>query len=267
MELIHKTGKVLWWKKFPFSQISVWEARVFVFELTGQIINYKSWLLGFVVWKNIIRLSWIFFVFSQQKNDNCSSKYCSIYRNNETTERIWQTFYMVSMNEKLYTRIFRRETSRTGEEHGKWIDQQLSLFLNLKKTFKTERSQTRKQVTLWCALKIVSGWRMSFLRIRKNSKQQRHCMKTVETDLLPKSTVSLRLLNFQNVFNRRIKNTVNKNFTYQRKIQSMELRFGTSNPRIFSHWSTGNNVVPWIKSKFVSFEYSLKSLHRKATLG
>ena len=136
-----------------------------------------------------------------------------------------------------------------------------------KKTFKTERSQTRKQVTLWCALKIVSGWRMSFLRIRKNSKQQRHCMKTVETDLLPKSTVSLRLLNFQNVFNRRIKNTVNKNFTYQRKIQSMELRFGTSNPRIFSHWSTGNNVVPWIKSKFVSFEYSLKSLHRKATLG
>ena len=88
-------------------------------------------------------------------------------------------------------------------------------------------------MTQRCALKKVSKWRMIFLRIKKSSKQKRHCRKTIETGLLPKGTVSLRLLDFQKRFNRRIKNTIIKNFAFQRNDQSMEMRSGIRDPRIF----------------------------------
>ena len=60
-------------------------------------------------------------------------------------------------------------------------------------------------MTLRCALKKISDWKMSILRIEKNPKQKKPCRKTVETDLFPKGTVTLSLLDFQNIFNWRIK--------------------------------------------------------------
>ena len=173
------------------------------------------------------------------------------------------------MHEKNIVHLtFRTKTQRTRNEHGKWIDQQLSPFLIFSKSFKIKRSQARKQVSLRCALKKVSEWRMSFLRIKKSPKQKRHCRKTVTTDLLPKSTVSLRFLDFQNLFIRRIKNTKNKNFRFHRNIQSMELRFGTRGRRIFFALVNREQCGALKKIEVCFFfQYFSQSLIRKTTVG
>ena len=84
--------------------------KFFEIELTGKIFDFEALILGFAVWKNEFWLSWIFFFFSEQKDD-------------ETTEQTWLMFYMLSVNVRMITWKFRRKTPRTRNEHGMWIDQ------------------------------------------------------------------------------------------------------------------------------------------------
>ena len=132
--------------------------------------NYESWILGFVVQKNIIWLSWNFFFFSKQKDDNCNSEFCSLFRNNETTEQIWLLFYMLSMKVGMYTWIFGRKTPRIRNEHGMWYDQLLSPILIFTKSFKIKRSQAVKHVTLECILKHSYGGNWVFWETREVQK-------------------------------------------------------------------------------------------------
>ena len=102
-------GKSTLIKISPFSQLSLWSANVLKLNLQE---SFWLWIFnfGFVVWKNLFWLSWLFFFFSEQKDD-------------ETTEQTWLMFYMLSMKVRMYTWIFRRKTPRTRNKHDMWSDQ------------------------------------------------------------------------------------------------------------------------------------------------
>ena len=164
---------------------------------------------------------------------------------------------MLFLKVSMYTWIFRRKTPIIGKKT--WLmNWPITLIIpNFQWEFQSKKKPSTKTSDTKMCVKKVSEWKMSFLRIKKSSKQKkqkRHCRKTVATDLLSNGTVSLRLLDFQKVFNRRIKNTMNKPFTFHRNIESMEMRFGKWVRKILVFLSSGSKMVSWRKSKFDSFE-------------